>query len=231
MTDPLLDDVKALLDKDFGDDRILRQICRACEHDEIISNYERNYVRELSEKYLDKKPKFTLIPVEEKHVIPKVIIPETQLNQQIQSFQSPPKILYYKSKKKKIMFGIAGLALIIVIAAAVSFSGITGGIGKIDTSPSPISLSLSIQTDLESYNSKDLISISGISDITGTASLSITNQNNKLVWAEQIPLKSNGQFSTISIAGGLGWEKSGTYAVRVDNGKETNYSTFSFTAS
>jgi len=26
MTDPLLDDVKALLDKDFGDDRILKQI-------------------------------------------------------------------------------------------------------------------------------------------------------------------------------------------------------------
>ena len=52
MIDSLHDDVKALLDKDFGDDRILKQIFRACENNEIISNYERNYVRKLSEKHL-----------------------------------------------------------------------------------------------------------------------------------------------------------------------------------
>jgi len=55
MTDSLLNDVKALLDKDFGDDRILKQICRACENDEVISNYERNYVRKLAEKTSRKK--------------------------------------------------------------------------------------------------------------------------------------------------------------------------------
>lgn len=55
MADSLLDDVKALLDKDFGDDRILKQICRACEHNEIISNYERNYVKQLAEKHLGRK--------------------------------------------------------------------------------------------------------------------------------------------------------------------------------
>ena len=48
MTDLLLDDVKALLDEDFGDDRILKQICRACENNEVISNYERNYVTKIS---------------------------------------------------------------------------------------------------------------------------------------------------------------------------------------
>jgi len=54
MTDPLLDDVKDLLDKDFGDDRILKQIYRACKNNEVISNYERNYVRKLAEKHLGK---------------------------------------------------------------------------------------------------------------------------------------------------------------------------------
>ena len=55
MTNSLLDDVNALLEKGFGDDRILRQICRACKNDEIISNYERNYVKKLAEEHLGKK--------------------------------------------------------------------------------------------------------------------------------------------------------------------------------
>ncbi len=84
MTDPLLDDVKALLDKDFGDDRILKQICRACENNEVISNYERNYVRKLAEKHLGKKPEFTQTPhVEEKHVAD-VVMPEIKPTQQTQ---------------------------------------------------------------------------------------------------------------------------------------------------
>ena len=60
--------------------------------------------------------------------------------------------------------------------------------------------------------------------------LSIKNQNNELVWAEQISLKSDGRFSTLSIAGGSGWEKSGTYTITVDDGKEIKSDTFSFTA-
>ena len=36
----------------------LKQIRRACEHNEVISNYERNYVRKLAEKHLGKKPEF-----------------------------------------------------------------------------------------------------------------------------------------------------------------------------
>jgi flagellar hook assembly protein FlgD len=75
-----------------------------------------------------------------------------------------------------------------------------------------------------------LISISGVSDSTGSVNLSIVNQNNKLVWTEQISLKNGGQFSTLAIAGGDGWEKSGTYTIKVDNGKETKSDTFSFTA-
>jgi len=230
MTDPLLDDVKALLDKDFGDDRILKQICRACEHDEVISNYERNYVRKLAEKHLGKKPEFIQTPsVEEKSVSPDVVMPKIQPVQQTQTFQTEtPRVSYSKSKNSKIMLGIGGLALVIIIAVAVSFSG-TNDTFKIDNPTNPIPNSLSIQTDLTSYNKKDLISISGISDTTGTVNLSIENQNNQLVWNEQVSLKNDGRFSTLAIAGGSGWESSGTYTIKVDNGIETNSSTFSFT--
>ena len=230
MTDPLLDDVKSLLDKDFGDDRILKQICRACENNEVISNYERNYVRQLAEKHLGKKPEFTPTSVEEKPSVPDIPIPEIQHIPQTQSFQTEvPRISYSKSKNKKIMFGIGGLALVIIIVAAVSFNGLPTGT-TINTPSNNSPISLSIQTDLESYNKKDLISISGVSTSTGTVNLSIKNQNNELVWAEQISLKSDGRFSTLSIAGGSGWEKSGTYTITVDDGKEIKSDTFSFTA-
>ena len=232
MTDPLLDDVKALLDKDFGDDRILKQICRACENNEVISNYERNYVRQLSEKHLGRKPEFIPTPsVADKPSIPDVQMPEIQPIQQTQSFQTEvPRISYSKPKNKKIVFGIGSFALVIIIASAIAFSGMTDGTTNFGTPTNNTPISLSVQTDLESYNKKDLISISGVSTSTGSVNLSIKNQNNELVWAEQISLKSDGRFSTLSIAGGSGWEKSGTYTITVDDGKEIKSDTFSFTA-
>ena len=101
---------------------------------------------------------------------------------------------------------------------------------KITSPTNNVPLSFYIQTDLASYGNKDLISISGMSDTTGTVNLSIENQNNQLVWTEQVSLKSDGRFSTLAIAGGSGWENSGIYTIKVDNGMETESSTFSFTA-
>ena len=227
MTDSLLDDVKALLDKDFGDDRILKQICRACENDEVISNYERNYVRKLAEKYLGRRPEVvqTQISVEEKPIVPDVIIPETPSVQKIQTFQPPPpRISSSNSKNSKLMLGIGGVALVIIIAVAASFSGIS------DVTPTnSIPDTLSILTDYPDYVKKDIISINGLSDTSGTVNLSIENQNNVLVWAEQVSLKSDGRYSTLAIAGGPGWESSGTYSINIDNGVETKSHTFSFT--
>jgi hypothetical protein len=37
-------------------------------------------------------------------------------------------------------------------------------------------------------------------------------------------------YSTLSIAGGPGWENSGTYTVKVDNGSEIKSIIFSFTS-
>jgi hypothetical protein len=232
MNDSLLDDVKALLDKDFGDDRILKQICRACENNEVISNYERNYVRKLAEKHLGRRPEVvqTQTSVEEKPVISDVVIPETPSVQKTQIFQpEPPRISSSNSKNSKIMLGIGGIALVIIIAVAASFSGISDVNPTKVQIPTNISDGLSIQTDLSSYDKKDIISISGTSDTSGTVNLSIENKNNELVWAEQVSLKSDGRYSTLAIAGGSGWESSGTYTINVDNGIETKSSTFSFT--
>ena len=227
MTDSLLDDVNDLLDKDFGDDRILKQICRACENNEVISNYERNYVRKLAEKHLGRRPEIiqTKISVEETPIVPDVDISETPSVQKIQTFQPPLlRIISSNSKNSKLMLGIGGVALVIIIAVAASFNGIS------DVAPTnSIPDTLSIQTDLSSYDKKDIISVSGISDTSGTVNLSIENKNNELVWAEQVSLKSDGRYSTLAIAGGPGWENSGTYTINVDNGVEIKSNTFSFT--
>ena len=226
MTDSLLDDVNALLDKDIGDDKILKQIWRACENNEVISNYERNYVRKLAEKHLGRRPKVvqTKILVDKKPTDPDVIIPETPSVQKIQTFQPPARIISSNLKNSKLMLGIGGVALVIIIAVVASFNGLS------DVTPTnSIPDTLSIQTDLSSYDKKDIISISGMSDTSGIVNLSIENKNNELVWAEQVSLKNDGRYSTLAIAGGPGWESSGTYTINIDNGVETRSISFSFT--
>ena len=232
MTDSLLDDVKALLDKDFGDDRILKQIRRACENNEVISNYERNYVKKLTEEHLGRRPEIiqTKTSIVEKPIVPDVLIPKTSFIQKTQTLQRKSTKRSSNSKNSKIMLGAGGLALVAIIAIAISYTGISDVTStKVDTGIST-PITLSIQTDLLSYGKNDLISISGTSDTSGTINLSIENQNNDLVWTEQVSIKNNGQYSTLAISGGSGWENSGTYTIKVDNGVMTKSNTFSFTA-
>ena len=79
MDESLFDDVNSLLDGDFGDDRILKQIHRACKNNEVISNYERNYVQKLAEQYLGKKPKISSkVSENTTPKVPDVVIPTIQ---------------------------------------------------------------------------------------------------------------------------------------------------------
>ena len=228
MTDTLFDDVKALLEKDFGDDRILKQIYRACQNDEVISNYERNYVRKLAEKHLGKRPEIKKVTVvtREKPVTPDVVIPQSNSIQKIQEIQKP-KTSSSGSKNSKIMIAIAGIILVVIIGGVAAFSGEqTTGVAE-DPLPTPVSLS--VETDLSSYSAKDLISINGISENSNTVDLLIENSNDELVWKEQLSVKSDGTFSTLVIAGGPNWHASGVFTVSVEDGTETKTSTFSFT--
>ena len=229
MTDSLIDDVKALLDKDFGDDRILKQIFRACENDEVISNYERNYVRKLAEKYLGRRPETdqTKTSIDEKPIVPDIIIPTTPSLTKTQLSNSTSQTSSSNSKNSKMMLGIGGAVLGIIIIIAISINGVPST--TVNTSTDLIPVTLSIQTDLSSYGRNDIISINGMSDTSDNVNLSIENSSNVLVWTEQIPLRNDGTYSTLSIAGGLGWETSGTYTIKVDNGVEIKSSTFYFT--
>lgn len=77
MAEAMIDDIKKLLDGDFGDDRILKDIYRACKNGEVISNYERKYVRDLTERYLKPNPlEDASAQTSAESVTPDVILPE-----------------------------------------------------------------------------------------------------------------------------------------------------------
>jgi hypothetical protein len=214
MNDSLFDDVTSLLEGDFGDDRILKQIARACKNNEVISNYERNYVQKLAEQYLGKNDE-----------IPPSIESEIESSIQNQTLQSQ----FSRSsglKNPKLILGFGGIALVIIIAAAILSSSNTDSFLSNNTSETKVQLS--IYTDLSSYAQKDLISINGVSNNSQVVNLSIENQNNDLIWAEQLSVKNNGKYSTLAIAGGPGWEDSGKYTIKVDSGSEVKSIKFSF---
>ena len=223
MSDMLLDDVNSLLDGDFGDDRILKQIARACKNNEVISNYERNYVQKLAEQHLGKKPITNKKPETITPEIPKIEIPKPEPRVITQLSQPTTNS---KSKNSKLFLGFGGIAVVIIIAAALLLSN------NIEPSQSnvvsEIKIELSIQTDLSSYSKSDLISINGISQNSNIVNLSILNQNNDLVWAEQVSVKSDGGYSTLAIADGEGWENSGTYNIKVEDGTEMKSIKFTF---
>ncbi|HIE47203.1 MAG TPA: hypothetical protein EYP96_05640 [Nitrosopumilus sp.] len=235
MNDSLFDDVTSLLDGDFGDDRILKQIARACKNNEVISNYERNYVQKLAEQYLGKIPETqpSKKPENIPPIIHDVVMPKIESSIQTQTFQSPSsRSSNSSSKNSKLTLGVGGVILITIIAAAILFSNNTDSFSNntdsfLSNPTSDIKVQLSVQTDLSSYAQKDIISINGVSTME-VVNLSIENQNNDLVWAEQISVKSNGMYSTLAIAGGSGWETSGTYTLKVNNGSETKLIQFSF---
>ena len=226
MTDMLLDDVNSLLDGDFGDDRILKQIARACKNNEAISNYERNYVQKLAEQYLGRKPEITNVTIPDDSMnddsMPKI---ESSIPSQIFESQSSSSS-NFNLKNSKLLLGFGGVALIIIIAAAILLSNNTDSFSS--NSESPLKVTLSVNTDLNSYTQTDLISINGVSINTEIVNLSIMNQNNELVWAEQVSVKNDGIYSTLAIADGSGWEISGTYTLKVENGSDIKSITFLF---
>ncbi|HUU49113.1 MAG TPA: hypothetical protein VMW55_10090 [Nitrosopumilaceae archaeon] len=235
MTDSIVDDVQVLLDKELGDKRILEQILRAAQNNEVISNFERNYVRKLAEKYLRPKPPTEKIPEIPKQTVADVSIPSSSsstASQTAQLWSQTPKVTKSISKNNMIMIGGGIAVLAIIIIAAVSLSGISdtisNNIGPDQTSS--ISKSFSINADSNSYKKGDIISITGKSNLSlgSKVTMSIENSNDELVWSEQVSVKNNGQFNTLTFAGGFGWENTGTFMIKAETNSEKATYTISF---
>lgn len=229
MPDSLHDDVKELLDKEKGDERILKQILRACENNEVVSNYERNYVQKLAEKHLGRKPMIENIQPPPKPTAPDVVIPEKPTSFQVIQ-KTPPRITKSQPKNTKMMLGIGVASLAIILIIAVGSTGISDfqSPNLINSDEDVQVTGILLETDSSSYQKKDIISINGKFEKSGTVYLSIENQDGKLVWSEQLKTKNDGKFSTLVIAAGVGWEKSGTFTLKAESDSEIQTKPFSF---
>ena len=250
----IVEDVNELLKLKKGDSNRLISIKNACESNEIISISERRYVERLSSQYLrpavqkksitQDKPKF--IPIEEPKddTSEKNIDFETNQISEIGKSQIYENPLIFENSKdekiskginfspnKKILLGIATIALALILIGIV----VIGNDGiQLPNNPGPQQGNtlpdFSVQIDNSKYETSDIISISGkiSSSSTGNVRLFVENEKNKLVWAENVNLKNNGEFSTLLIAGGKGWEDGGKYFLNVEYDDFTDKISFDF---
>ncbi len=250
----IVEDVNELLKLKKGDSNRLNSIKEACESNEIISISDRKYIERLSSQYLrpavqkksktQDRPKF--IPIEEPIVLTSEENIDLETNQisEIEKPQIYEKALISENSKKekiskefnfnpnkKILLAIATIALAFILIGIVIISN--DGIQLSNISEPNQSNTLPdfcLHLDNSKYVTSDIISISGktSSSSTGIARLFIENEKNKLVWAENVNLKNNGEFSTLLIAGGKGWENSGKYFLNVEHDDFTDKISFDF---
>ena len=84
-----------------------------------------------------------------------------------------------------------------------------------------------MNVDQTTYKIADIISITGDAvSYAESVELSIENSNGIKIWDEIINPKNNGQFSTLVIAGGGGWENDGVYTLKVVQDDLTNQTEF-----
>jgi len=250
----IVEDVNELLKLKKGDSNRLNAIKEACESNEIISISDRKYIERLSSQYLrpavqkksktQDRPKF--IPIEEPIVLTSEENIDLETNQisEIEKPQIYEKPLISENSKKrkisldinfnpnkKILLAIATIALAFILIGIVVIGN--DGIQLSNNTGSFQSNTLSdfsLQTDNSKYETSDIISISGkiSSSSTGTVRLFVENEKNKLVWAENVNLKNNGEFSTLLIAGGKGWENGGEYFLNIEHDDFTKKVSFDF---
>ena len=246
----IVEDVNALLKLKKGDPSRLNHIKDLCEANEIVSLSDRKYIERLASQYLSKfeqkKPKSQdkprLIPIEESISTPKTFETDASKHQtellkevQITEDSDSKKILskpFDLSSNKKILVGMGAiiLAIILVYTVGIAYDGTQ--IPYDSDTKSDTLQEFSLETDESSYETADIISISGqiSSSSSGTVRLSIENENSKLIWAENLNIKNDGNFSTLLIAGGTGWENSGKYTLNAEHEELSNQISFDFIA-
>jgi len=177
-------------------------------HDNFITTEDKNYVESLITMHLKNQPLDESLSRKQ---------PETKIKLQSKpttsSSDSPSNFTFNFSSSKNIgILGGGGAAAVIAIIVLVGFPANTDTLNH-DNNP------LLVNIDQTTYQRADIISISGdtISN-TDSVELSIENTNGVKIWKEVINPKNDGQFSTLIIAGGGGWENNGVYTLKAGTG-------------
>jgi hypothetical protein len=228
------DDIDALLKSGHGDSVRLGKIKADFETKKLVTLEDRRYVEGLISRYLHaaSRPETErIVKIPEKRIVPPPPASPTQSNtfelkyQQKSKEERPiPKIGDGKTKLRNIVIAVCSVVFAVLVVSFVAMN--QDGLTSTDT-PQP---SDGIVLDASSYARGDIISISGKTKIpTSVVRLSILNAANQEVWNENLDVKDDGSYSTLTIAGGQGWEQAGKYTARASYGGMTDTMIFDFT--
>jgi len=212
-------DLDDLIRHRHGDVKKLREIRDTVRHDNFITTEDKNYVESLITMHLKNLPLDKSVSRKQS---------DTKIKLQPKPTLSSPDLKnnftfnFSSNKKLGILGGVAAAIAIIVI---MGFTAINTPIDS--TVSSTASNPLLVNIDQTTYQRADIISISGdTNSYTKSVELSIENTNGVKIWKETINPKNDGQFSTLIIAGGGGWENDGVYtlkAVQDDSASEIEF--------
>ena len=202
-------DLDDLIKEHHGDVKKLREIRDTIKHDNFITTIDKNYVESLITTYLKNQPL-------EKPLHRKQPDIKSKLPQKPTTESSDPKTNFTFSFSSNKKFGIlGGAAAAIAIIAVLGFTSINQDVAIDSVLSSTPNNPLLITVDQDKYQRADIISISGdTGSSNGMITLSIEDANGIKIWNENIKPKSDGNFSTLVIAGGGGWENNGAYTLK-----------------
>ena len=202
-------DLDDLIKEHHGDVKKLREIRDTIKHDNFITTVDKNYVESLITTYLKNQPL-------EKPLHRKQLDTKSKLQQKPTTKNSDPKTNFAFSFSSNKKFGIlGGAAAAIAIIAVLGFTSINQDDAIDSVLSSTPNNPLLIAVDQDKYQHADIISISGdTGSSNGMIVLSIEDVNGIKIWNENIKPKSDGNFSTLVIAGGGGWENNGAYTLK-----------------
>ena len=214
-----LTDLDALIRYQHGDVKKLREIKDTIRHDNFITTEDKNYIQSLIDEHLTNQPLENTSSVKKSDTRIKL-----QKKSKTNDSHSPSSFTFNFSSSKNMGILGGGAAAVIAIIVLVGFpaNDVTNS-SLISTSNNP----LLITVDQTQYQSADIISISG--DTTSdreSITLSIENTNGIKIWKEKIEPRNDGNFSTLLIAAGNGWEDAGSYtlkAIQNDSVKEIKF--------
>ena len=202
-------DLDNLIKEHHGDVKKLREIRDTIKHDNFITTIDKNYVESLITTYLKNQPLEKPLHRKQPNI-------KSKLQQKPTVENSDPKTNFAFSFSSNKKFGIlGGAAAAIAIIAVLGFTSINQDDAIDSVLSSTPNNPLLITVDQNKYQRADIISISGdTGSSNGMITLSIEDANGIKIWNENIKPKSDGNFSTLVIAGGGGWENNGAYTLK-----------------
>jgi hypothetical protein len=224
------DDIDALLKSGHGDSVRLSKIKAEFQATKLVTLDDRRYVEGLISRYL-KQPSEPerIVKIPEKRIVPppspspaQSSTSELKYQQKPRDEKQIPKIGGGDKKMRNVVISVCSVvfAVLVISFVAMNQDTMTG------FEPPEVS---NLELDDVVYARGDIISISGkTKTATSIVKLAISNPSNQEIWSETVTVKPDGEFSTLAIAGGTGWEQAGKYTVSSVYGGNADTVVFDF---